>query len=128
MKWLILAATIAIAIASQCTRDKYKEDGSGPWECGTTGFIKWHFQSMQQVFCPSYRNPINLCCYKHDDCYGNQEGRTKCDKEFRSCMMDATKDSSICKTFFGRYIAYMVEQFGQSAYDASAPQPKDEKN
>ncbi|CAJ0588153.1 unnamed protein product [Cylicocyclus nassatus] len=36
--------------------------------------------------CAKYRNPVNLCCAIHKDCYGLGKGKNYCDSELCSCI------------------------------------------
>ncbi|CAI2323521.1 unnamed protein product [Caenorhabditis sp. 36 PRJEB53466] len=92
------------------------------WHCGsdrTTGNISYNNAAKD---CPSLAAAINHCCAIHDDCYGQQAGQEKCDRDFCECNRMVTRlpteEGFKCRGA-GVDACLILEFFGAFAYGNS---------
>uniref|UniRef100_A0A0N4ZXD5 Phospholipase A(2) n=1 Tax=Parastrongyloides trichosuri TaxID=131310 RepID=A0A0N4ZXD5_PARTI len=91
------------------------------WECGNDDFTKLLSESSVDGNCPELKWEINGCCLKHDDCYDKQLGRTYCDDTFCNCLSNVTISNKKCHEDDAESFCILVREFGEGAYNASAP-------
>jgi len=95
----------------------------GEWECGGEDFSKLISQQMISKDCPQLLHPVNNCCLGHDRCYEQQQGQAHCDKVFCGCLdkitYSADNSTQICHEEHSLYFCGLVQEFGDSFYNAS---------
>uniref|UniRef100_A0A914C803 Phospholipase A(2) n=1 Tax=Acrobeloides nanus TaxID=290746 RepID=A0A914C803_9BILA len=107
------------------------------WYCGADELSKWISESTIDKDCPPLKMSVNQCCMKHDKCYDDQLvsvnqccmkhdkcyddqlGRKYCDDTFCTCLDIATKTHTICNQEDGPTFCSLVQELGQSAYEAA---------
>uniref|UniRef100_A0A0K0EFU1 Phospholipase A2 domain-containing protein n=1 Tax=Strongyloides stercoralis TaxID=6248 RepID=A0A0K0EFU1_STRER len=92
------------------------------WECGNDDFTKLLSESSVEANCPELKWEVNGCCIKHDSCYDNQLGQKHCDDTFCNCLSRVTIPNKKCHDDDAETFCILVREFGEAAYNASAPQ------
>ncbi|CEF64992.1 Phospholipase A2 domain-containing protein [Strongyloides ratti] len=91
------------------------------WECGNDDFSKLLSESSIEANCPELKWEVNGCCINHDSCYDKQLGRKNCDDTFCDCLSRVTISSKRCHEDDAESFCILVREFGEAAYNASAP-------
>ncbi|KAK0411490.1 hypothetical protein QR680_005679 [Steinernema hermaphroditum] len=85
--------------------------------CGTDELQNTVAHNHMTIYCPQHYDHANNCCFQHDDCYGKQKGRKKCDDAFCGCLRKKMSES-LCAIVANQFCD-LVQVFGQPAYDRS---------
>uniref|UniRef100_A0A0N5CAU3 Phospholipase A2 domain-containing protein n=1 Tax=Strongyloides papillosus TaxID=174720 RepID=A0A0N5CAU3_STREA len=91
------------------------------WECGSDDFSKLLSESSIDANCPELKWEVNGCCVNHDSCYDKQLGQKHCDDIFCDCVARVTIPSKKCHEDDAESFCIVVREFGEAAYNASAP-------
>ncbi|CCD62006.1 uncharacterized protein CELE_B0478.3 [Caenorhabditis elegans] len=85
------------------------------FSCGANRFTEFIPQLFNSTECKNLRDPMNVCCETHDNCYNTQIGKDFCDNEFCLCLSTAT-EKNLCAVDAAGFCA-AVRLFGETAYN-----------